>query len=66
MAERVGEVFDVLVQGMDEDEGVVVGRWRGQAPEIDGLVLLDSGEPGQLVSARMVDSIGYDLEGEVL
>ena len=65
-AERVGQVLDVLVSGVDEDEGVVVGRWRGQAPEIDGLVMLDRGEPGQLVSARIVGSIGYDLEGEVL
>jgi tRNA A37 methylthiotransferase MiaB len=65
-AELVGQYLEVLVLGVDEDEGVVVGRWRGQAPEIDGLVLLDRGEPGQLVSARIVDSLGYDLEGEVL
>jgi ribosomal protein S12 methylthiotransferase len=64
-AERIGEVLEVLVQGVDDEEGVTVGRWRGQAPEIDGFVLLDHGEPGQLVSARIVDSIGYDLEGEV-
>jgi len=66
VADRVGEVLEVLIQGVDEDEGVVVGRWRGQAPEIDGVVLLDRGEPGQVVAARMVDSLGYDLEGEVL
>jgi ribosomal protein S12 methylthiotransferase len=65
-AARVGSVLEVLVEGVDEDEGVVVGRWRGQAPEIDGLVLLDGGEAGQIVSARIVDSLGYDLEGEVL
>ena len=66
VAARVGDVLEVLVEGMDEEEGAVVGRWRGQAPEIDGLVLLDRGESGQLVAARIVDSIGYDLEGEVL
>lgn len=67
--EKAGERYDttleVLVEGIDEDEGVVVGRWRGQAPEIDGLVLLDSGEPGEIVSAKIVDVLGYDLEGEV-
>jgi tRNA A37 methylthiotransferase MiaB len=57
---------EVLVQGVDEDEGVTVGRWRGQAPEIDGLVLLDRGNPGEIVSVRVIDSIGYDLEGEVV
>ncbi|NTU72458.1 MAG: 30S ribosomal protein S12 methylthiotransferase RimO [Coriobacteriia bacterium] len=63
---RVGETVEVLVEGTDPDDGVVVGRWRGQAPEIDGLVLLDKGEPGQIVSACIVDSLGYDLEGEVI
>jgi len=65
VAEKVGLVVDVLVEGVDEDEGVVVGRWRGQAPEIDGLVLLDGGQAGQIVSVELVDSLGYDLEGEV-
>lgn len=65
-AARVGQTVEVLVEGIDPDDSVVVGRWRGQAPEIDGLVLLDGGEPGQIVSANIVDSLGYDLEGEVL
>ena len=64
-ATRVGQTLEVLVEGVDEDEGVPVGRWCGQAPEIDGVVLLDGGAPGQIVSARIVDSLGYDLEGEV-
>jgi ribosomal protein S12 methylthiotransferase len=65
-ASHVGQVLDVLVEGMDEDDDVVVGRWRGQAPEIDGVVLLDKGTAGEIVSARIVDSVGYDLEGEVV
>ncbi len=65
-AERVGAELEVLVEGVDPDEGVVVGRWRGQAPDIDGVVWLDRGTPGEMVTVRMVDSICYDLEGEVL
>lgn len=65
-ADRVGETLEVLVEGVDLDEGVVVGRWRGQAPDIDGVVWLDKGTPGEMISARVVDSICYDLEGEVL
>jgi ribosomal protein S12 methylthiotransferase len=65
-AEKVGLTVEVLVEGVDEDEGVVVGRWRGQAPEIDGLVMLDAGTAGQIVSAMIVDSLGFDLEGEVV
>ncbi len=65
-AARVGMTAEVLVEGIDPDEDVVIGRWRGQAPEIDGLVLLDKGETGQIVTVRIVDSLGYDLEGEVI
>jgi ribosomal protein S12 methylthiotransferase len=66
VSQHVGEVLEVLVEGFDPDEEAVVGRWRGQAPEIDGIVLLDKGEPGEIASARIVDSLGYDLEGEVV
>lgn len=65
-AARVGSVVEVLSEGLDE-EGVPVGRWRGQAPEVDGIVLLDREvEPGSIVSVRVVDTLGYDLEAEVL
>ena len=64
-AERVGHVLEVLVEGKDEDEGFTTGRWRGQAPEIDGYVVLDRGTAGEIVSAKVVDAFGYDLEGEV-
>ncbi len=65
-AARVDSELEVLVEGVDPDDGVVFGRWRGQAPEIDGVVLLDSGHAGDIVRAKIVDSLGYDLEGEVL
>lgn len=65
-ASLVGRQLEVLVEGIDEDEGVVVGRWRGQAPEIDGLLLLDRGQAGDIVRAEIVDALGYDLEGEVV
>jgi ribosomal protein S12 methylthiotransferase len=65
-AEKVGATLDVLVEGVDPDEDVVVGRWRGQAPEVDGIVMLDGGRPGDLLHARIVDALGYDLEGEVI
>ncbi len=65
-AARVGTTIEVLSEGVDE-EGVPVGRWRGQAPEVDGVVLLDRElEPGAIVMGRVVDTIGYDLETEVL
>jgi ribosomal protein S12 methylthiotransferase len=65
VAQLVGRTLEVLVEGVDE-EGVTTGRHRGQAPEIDGLVLLDRDlEPGSLVDVEIVDALGYDLVGEV-
>ncbi len=62
-AAHVGETLDVLVDGVDED-GRTVGRWCGQAPEVDGVVSLDGEHaPGTVVRMRIVDSLGYDLVG---
>lgn len=63
---RVGSTLDILVEGVDDDDGAAFGRWQGQAPEIDGIVVLDrAAHPGTFVQARIIDSHGYDLEGEV-
>lgn len=65
-AERVGETLEVLVDGVDED-GATVGRWRGQAPEVDGVVSLDGpADAGDIVRVRITDALGYDLAGERL
>lgn len=66
VADLVGETLEVLVEGVDE-EGQTFGRHRGQAPEIDGLVFLDRPcDTGRIVSAKIIDSLGYDLIAEVL
>jgi len=65
VADLVGRTLEVLVEGVDE-EGRTFGRHRGQAPEIDGFVFLDREcAVGDIVSAEMVDTLGYDLIGEV-
>lgn len=66
-AERmIGEQIQVLALELDED-GVPVGRWRGQAPDVDGIVYLDRElEPGSICDVRIENSLGYDLEGEVV
>ena len=65
-AKLVGRKLEVLAEGLDE-EGTPMGRWRGQAPEVDGIVLLDRElAPGSLVTAEIVDAYGYDLEGRIV
>ncbi len=63
---RTGTQLEVLVEGVDAEDGTAVGRWKGQAPEIDGLVILDTTpEPGTLVCAEIIETYGYDLSGKV-
>lgn len=64
----VGQRLQVLVEGpSEESELVMVGRHRGQAPEIDGTVFL-SGElatPGTLVDVTVSQATDYDLLGDI-
>jgi ribosomal protein S12 methylthiotransferase len=61
----VGETLDVLIEG--HDEGLSVGRSYRDAPEIDGLVLVQAELPvGQIVPVHIVAALEYDLVGEPL
>jgi tRNA A37 methylthiotransferase MiaB len=65
-ARLVGRTLDVLSEGLDPD-GISVGRWSGQAPEVDGYVMLDRAvDAGSIVPVRIDEAYGYDLEGEVI
>jgi len=62
LAARVGAVETVIVD--DTDEHGAVGRTRGDAPEIDGVVYLEGEfdlEPGTLVEARITAADAHDL-----
>ncbi|MBF0185094.1 MAG: 30S ribosomal protein S12 methylthiotransferase RimO [Magnetococcales bacterium] len=62
----VGKTVPVLVEGVSaEHSGLMLGRTRQQAPEIDGVVYLNAGQPqaGSLLPVRITDSHEYDLVG---
>lgn len=64
----VGRRLEVLVEGpSEESELVMVGRYGGQAPGIDGCVYLSGGpvQPGQIVGVTVSAATDYDLVGEV-
>lgn len=63
-AAQIGERRRVLVDRLDD--GVPVGRSYREAPEIDGMILLDRGVPGTWVEADIVASYGPDTEGVVV
>jgi ribosomal protein S12 methylthiotransferase len=58
----VGKTLDVLTEGFDNS--ITVGRSYRDAPEIDGMVLIE-GEPeiGQIVPVRITGGMAYDLAG---
>ncbi len=64
----IGRFVEVLVEGYSEEtELLLQGRTEGQAPDIDGVVLINEGsaEVGDLVKVKITDSMEYDLIGSI-
>jgi ribosomal protein S12 methylthiotransferase len=67
--QRVGERVEVLVEGLHEDTDLLLkGRTAGQAPEIDGAVLINDGtaEPGSFVTCEITEAHPYDLVARIV
>jgi ribosomal protein S12 methylthiotransferase len=68
-ASRIGRREIVVVEGSHpETEHLLVGRsWR-QAPDVDGMVLINDGvaSPGEFVEIELTDTAGYDLVGRIV
>jgi ribosomal protein S12 methylthiotransferase len=65
----IGSELDVLVEGVsDESEHLLQGRHPGQAPEVDGVVILTNGtaQPGDIRRARVTQASEYDLVAALL
>jgi ribosomal protein S12 methylthiotransferase len=65
----IGQTVSVLVEGLsDESELLLQGRMSQQAPDIDGIVLINDGqaEIGEIVNVKITDSLDYDLVGEIV
>lgn len=65
----VGKTLDVLVEGFSEETDLLLqGRFWGQAPDIDGVVLINDGEAkvGDMVKVHITDNMEYDLIGAIV
>jgi ribosomal protein S12 methylthiotransferase len=60
----VGKTLDVLIEGYND--GFSMGRTYRDAPEIDGLTIIE-GEipPGEMIPVRITGGLAYDLTGVV-
>lgn len=62
-----GKVLNMLVEGVDQENGVLIGRTYRDAPEIDGLVIAEgTGKVGDLLPVRITAAMQHDLFGQVL
>ncbi|MCC7361190.1 MAG: 30S ribosomal protein S12 methylthiotransferase RimO [Anaerolineales bacterium] len=60
----IGRTLPVLVEG--RGDGLSVGRSYRDAPEIDGLVIIDGDVPvGEMAPVRISGALAYDLSGTV-
>lgn len=62
ISRRIGSAASVLVEGREAD-GQLYGRSEWQAPEVDGITFVDSGEMGGFVPVSIEDTLFYDMEG---
>jgi ribosomal protein S12 methylthiotransferase len=67
---RVGDELDVVVEGLHPDHPeLVIGRYYGQCPDIDGQVILLVDlhpEPGKRYQHAVIDFDDYDLIAELI
>ena len=68
----LGKVIDVLIEGQHEEtELLIQGRHVGQAPDIDGKVIINESDieglkEGDLVKVEITEVLDYDLVGRVV
>jgi ribosomal protein S12 methylthiotransferase len=61
----VGKTLDVLIEGFDN--GISIGRSYRDAPEIDGMVLVEGkAKVGEIVPVRITGAMAYDLTGALV
>ncbi len=64
----IGQTLEVIVEGPSEEtELLLQGRFSGQAPDIDGVVLINDGTAavGEMVKVVITESMEYDLIGHI-
>jgi ribosomal protein S12 methylthiotransferase len=60
--EMVGKKLEVLIESVNRDEGVSLARSYRDAPEIDGLVIVEKEQPvGQIMPVVVTGAMEYDL-----
>ena len=66
---RVGEIYEVMIEGRLPDEGVYIARTYMDAPDVDGYVFIQSDynlDSGDFVKVEITRSDEYDLIADII
>ena len=65
LQKKVGQTLEVIIDELDEEDGVLIGRTKADAPEIDGHVYINadhvSAKPGERIHVTITAADTYDL-----
>ena len=67
--QMIGKRVQVLVEGASEEtEHLLVGRYEGQAPDVDGITYINDGlaYPGEIVTLEITQAADHDLVGHIV
>ncbi|MBP3664091.1 MAG: TRAM domain-containing protein, partial [Tyzzerella sp.] len=67
--EMIGKEVLVMIEGKVADENAYVGRTYKDAPNVDGLIFVESDEElmsGDFAKVRVTGALEYDLIGEII
>lgn len=65
----LGDVFEVMIEGLLEDGKTYVGRTYKDAPDVDGYVFVKTKQKlmsGDFVKVKLTDVKGYDYIGKTV
>lgn len=69
---HIGQQLPVVIEGYHPESNLLMrGRYYGQCPDIDGMVIINEGSEkvkafGQIYNVEITDVLDYDLVGKIL
>lgn len=71
LRKKVGSIQQIIIDEINEEEGILIGRTKADAPEVDGIVAVNLDPkmtlyPGMFAKVKITETDDYDLGGELI
>lgn len=69
LKQKIGKDYEVMIEGITQNEKYYVGRSYMDTPEIDGVIYIKNTkklQTGEFVTCKITDMKEYDLVGEII